>query len=110
MRQPRVGRRVSKDKARLARQFAAIERSVPLGRRLVGTLRKHRYRWLRIPVALLLILGGFAWFLPVLGLWMIAAGLLLLAFVPLLRPVSGGGHIIEGPAPIDLWRQRQRRR
>jgi hypothetical protein len=103
-------RGMSKDEERLHRQFEAIERSVPLGRRLVGSLRKNRYRWLRMPLALLLILGGFAWFLPVLGLWMLPAGLLLLALdVPALRPAVAAA-IIRGRRRIDLWRQRLRRR
>lgn len=36
-------------------------------------------RWVRIPIALALIVGGFFGFLPVLGFWMIPLGLLLLA-------------------------------
>ena len=78
---------MEKEEERLHRQLSAIERSVPLGRRLVRMLRKNRYRYLRVPLALLLVAGGFVWFLPVLGLWMLPAGLLLLAIdVPALRP------------------------
>jgi hypothetical protein len=46
-------------------------------------------RWVRIPIALLLIIGGVVGFLPVLGFWMIPLGLLLLAQdVPFLqRPI-----------------------
>ncbi len=101
---------MSKDEERLHRQFEAIERSVPLGRRLIAALRKNRYRWLRVPLALLFILGGLAWFLPVLGLWMLPLGLLLLALdVPVLRPVVAAA-IIRGRRRLDLWRQRSRRR
>ena len=102
--------RMDKHEERLHRQLAAIERSVPLGRRLIRGLRKDRYRLLRIPLALLLIVGGFAWFLPVVGLWMLPAGLLLLAIdVPVMRPAISAA-IIRGRRRIDVWRQRFRRR
>lgn len=53
-----------------------------LPQRLGSTVRFVRQpsaRWLRIPTALLLILGGLLWFLPILGLWMLPVGLALLA-------------------------------
>jgi len=44
----------------------------------------------RLIAAILLILGGFLWFLPILGLWMLPLGLLLLAEdVPPLRRMCG---------------------
>lgn len=43
--------------------------------------------WARLPLALLLIAGGVLSFLPVLGVWMLPLGFLLLAVdVPPLRP------------------------
>lgn len=106
----RSASRMDKDEDRLHRQLEAIERSVPLGRRVIRALRKDRYRFVRIPLAVLLIVGGLAWFLPVLGLWMLPAGLLLLAVdVPALRPAVSAA-IIRGRRRIDLWRQRWRRR
>jgi hypothetical protein len=44
----------------------------------------------RIPLALLLIVGGVFSFLPILGLWMLPLGLLVLAvdIPPLRRPVG----------------------
>jgi hypothetical protein len=43
-------------------------------------------RWVRIPIALVFIVGGLFGFLPVLGFWMVPIGLLLLAVdVPFLR-------------------------
>jgi hypothetical protein len=44
----------------------------------------------RIPLAILLLLGGVFSFLPVLGLWMLPLGLLVLAvdIPPLRRPVG----------------------
>ncbi|MDO8877468.1 MAG: hypothetical protein Q8M24_24535 [Pseudolabrys sp.] len=42
--------------------------------------------WVRVPLSLVLIAGGFFSFLPVLGLWMLPLGLALLALdVPFLR-------------------------
>ena len=52
----------------------------------VRFLRQRSGRWLRIPAGLLLILGGLLSFLPILGIWMLPLGLLLLAEdLPLLR-------------------------
>jgi hypothetical protein len=52
----------------------------------IRRLRRPRARWVRLPVAALLIPGGFLSFLPVFGLWMLPLGLLLLAAdVPLLK-------------------------
>jgi hypothetical protein len=60
-----------------------------LPQRLQPTLRSLRQpsrRWLRIPAGFLLILGGLLSVLPVLGLWMLPLGLVLLAEdVPALR-------------------------
>ena len=52
----------------------------------VRFVRQPSCRWLRIPTGLLLIAGGVFWFLPILGLWMLPIGLMLLADdVPPLR-------------------------
>jgi hypothetical protein len=52
----------------------------------VRWLRRPSSRWVRIPVGLLLIVGGILSVLPFLGLWMLPIGLVLLAEdVPLLR-------------------------
>jgi len=49
-------------------------------------LRQPSGRWLRIPIGLLLTLGGIFGFLPLVGFWMLPLGLALLADdVPLLR-------------------------
>jgi hypothetical protein len=52
-------------------------------------LRKPSSRWLRYPIALILIAGAFFSFLPILGVWMLPLGLVLLAQdIPFLqRPV-----------------------
>jgi hypothetical protein len=47
-----------------------------------NTMRRLRHpsaRWVRIPAAALLILGGVLSILPILGLWMLPLGLILLA-------------------------------
>ena len=50
-------------------------------------LRRPESRLVRIPAAILLILGGVFSILPVLGIWMLPLGLLLLAVdLPALRP------------------------
>jgi hypothetical protein len=79
---------LSKDsKAELDRQFAWFEGKLsPRLARFVGWLRKPSSRFVRIPLAILLILGGIFSILPVLGLWMLPLGLLLFAQdVPILQ-------------------------
>jgi hypothetical protein len=53
-------------------------------------LRAPRLRWLRTTAGILLIIGSFFWFLPILGLEMFPIGLMLIAIdVPFLRgPVA----------------------
>jgi hypothetical protein len=71
----------------LDRHFAWFEAKLPPGpAKFVGWLRKPSSRYARIPLALLLIVGGIFSFLPVLGLWMLPLGLLLFAQdVPVLQ-------------------------
>ncbi len=76
--------------ARFNRQIAMIERRLP---RMASTLRfltKPQLRLVRIPVAVVLILGSFLAILPVFGLWMMPVGLILLAIdvPPLKGPVA----------------------
>jgi hypothetical protein len=72
----------------LDRHFAWFDAKLPAGpARFVNWLRKPSSRLVRIPMALLLIVGGIFSFLPVLGLWMLPLGLLLFAQdVPFLQP------------------------
>jgi len=62
---------------------AYIERKLHRLPRWLGSpiSRVHRDSpvWLRMTIRVLLILGGLLWFLPVLGIWMLPLGLLLLA-------------------------------
>ncbi len=76
---------------RFERQFNRIERSVPPPlARTFAALRTRRATLIRVPLAILLIIGGIFSILPVLGLWMLPLGLLLLAIdLPALRgPLS----------------------
>ena len=74
-----------KQKLRMA--FRHLEREMPQS--MAQLLRKLRHpdaRWFRIPAGVLLIFGGIFSILPVLGLWMLPLGLLLIAYdVPFLR-------------------------
>ena len=66
--------------AELDRHFAWFETKLPKGpAKFVGWLRRPSSRYVRIPLAILLILGGIFSILPVLGLWMLPLGLLLFA-------------------------------
>lgn len=52
----------------------------------IHRLRQPSARWYRIPAGLLLIAGGIFAILPILGLWMLPLGIILLAEdVPALR-------------------------
>ncbi len=78
-------------KSEIDRHFAWFEARLPQRpARFVGWLRRPSSRFARIPLALLLIVGGIFSFLPVLGLWMLPLGLLLFAQdVPILqRPLA----------------------
>jgi hypothetical protein len=74
-------------KAELNRYFEMIDRRVPMRvSRFIRWLRKPSSFAVRLLVALLLILGGFFSFLPILGLWMLPLGLLFIAQdVPILQ-------------------------
>ena len=67
-------------KAELNRYFDLIDRRVPIRvSRSIRWLRKPTSFGARLVVASLLIIGGIFSFLPILGLWMLPLGLLLIA-------------------------------
>jgi len=70
-------RRMERLISRLPRGFAAF----------IRWTRKPQMFWLRLPLGLVLIVGGFLAILPIFGLWMTPLGLLLLAqdFAPVRR-------------------------
>ena len=64
--------------AEIDRHFAWFEAKLsPRPAKFVRWLRRPSSRLVRIPLAILLVLGGIFSILPVLGLWMLPLGLLL---------------------------------
>ena len=74
-------------KAELDRYFEIINRRMPASvSQSIRWLRKPASFGVRLLVAMLLIVGGVFSFLPILGLWMLPLGLMLIAQdVPLLQ-------------------------
>lgn len=101
---------MSRRERRFHRQFHALERLIPPLRGPLSRLRRGHWFPIRFPLAILLTIGGLLWFLPVLGLWMLPAGLLLLAVdLPHLRgPISVA--IIRGRRSTQRWFRRRRGR
>jgi hypothetical protein len=78
-------------KAEIERHLVWFETWLPPGpSRFVSWLRKPSSKLVRFPLAILLILGGIFSILPVLGLWMLPLGLILIAqdIPPLQKPVA----------------------
>jgi hypothetical protein len=83
----RFGMRKS-SKAKLREAFLHLENEVPRGvARQVRNLRHPDARRVRLPLGVLIVLGGLlAPVVPILGMWMIPLGLLFLAYdIPFLR-------------------------
>ena len=91
---------------RLDRQFALLASRLPALRGALGLLRGRSGVVLRLPLGLALVAGGLLAILPVFGLWMIPAGLLLLSvdLAPLRAPVSAS--VIRLRRRWTLWRRR----
>jgi len=72
----------------LDQEMEKLEQHLPkLAAKFLNWLRASKNRWLRIPMAILFVLGGLVGFLPILGFWMIPLGLALIAYdVPFFRP------------------------
>ncbi|UMM09043.1 hypothetical protein MKW11_02950 [Gluconobacter frateurii] len=61
-------------------QMQALIRKLPEWmQRTLSWLRKPERKWVRIPAGILFMLGGCMAFLPVLGVWMVPVGILLLS-------------------------------
>lgn len=90
---------VDKEGPRLDRQFDRIGRAVPASNGFLQWIRKPSSRIVRIPLGIVLILGGAFSFLPLLGVWMLPLGLFLLALdLPFL----------QGPLNrLSFWVQRK---
>lgn len=103
---------MTSEQRRFERQFALLARLVPPLRGVIALLLRDRWRLARLPLAVLLILGGVFSFLPLLGIWMLPLGLLLLAVdIPALRgPVSAGiVRVRRRVERIAAWWKRRRR-
>jgi hypothetical protein len=104
----------TKERDELDQAFDELERVAPSRlSRLIARLRKREARLVRIPLGVLCIIGSFLWFLPVLGLWFLPLGLLLIAQDVrfLRRPVGGLTlYLLDRWAHLRRWWARRRRR
>jgi hypothetical protein len=83
--------KASSGRAVLRQAFRHLEHEVP-GKvaRILRNLRHPEAKWIRLPVGVLFVFGGIFSILPVLGLWMLPLGLLLMAYdIPFLRKPVG---------------------
>ena len=101
---------MTKERTRLERLFLRLEARFPRFAMVIYVLRQPWAMLIRIPLGIVLCLGGIASFLPILGIWMLPLGLLLLAIdLPFLqRPMNG--IILRGERQWDLWRRSRRDR
>ena len=107
----KVRNRMSKSAQRLNRLFDKLERKIPQkAASLLARIRRPEARWIRIPLGILLVLGGIFSFLPVLGIWMLPLGLLLLAvdLIFLQNPVNFS--ILRGSRYWTTWQRKRRDR
>jgi hypothetical protein len=73
-----------------------IDRLPRFLRSSVRWLRQPSLIWLRIPAGIVLIVGGLLSFLPILGLWMLPLGAMLLSDdLSSLRPWRTAGAFVE---------------
>lgn len=80
-----------KGREKLNQAYEGLEHETPdKVSRAIRWLRSPGSRWVRLPLGVLLIIGGFFGFLPILGFEFIPLGLLLIAQdVPFLREPIG---------------------
>jgi hypothetical protein len=96
-----------KEQDRLERRFSRIESALPGPfDRMLAWLRRPGATLVRVPLGILLVLGGIFSILPVLGIWMLPLGLLLLSVdLPLLA-----GPVARFLVRFDRWWETRRRR
>jgi hypothetical protein len=102
---PRPGK---SDQERFDRLLARLQESLPTRMATtVAWLIRPEMIWLRLPLGLLLMVGGIFSILPLLGAWMFPLGIMLLAIdvAPIRRWVVRVWPKIE--ARIRLWRARR---
>jgi hypothetical protein len=92
------------------RRLDRAERHLPrIFSEWLGHLRHPSASWLRVPLGVLLILGGLLGFLPILGFWMLPLGVALLSLdVALLRRPTARA-IVVGERRWRLFRRSRRR-
>src|SRR5688572_25643581 len=91
--------------------FDRLESNAPgPAKGFIGWVRKPSSKLIRIPLAVLLIFGGIFSFLPVLGVWMLPLGLLILAIdiPPLQRPSVRAALWIE--SKWNQWREKRKQK
>ena len=93
---------------RLDRQFRVLSRLSPTAHAVMAQGGGRLGAIVRVPLGVVLVIGGMLFFLPFLGLWMIPLGLMVLAVdLPLLRPAVSAG-IIRLRRRWSLWRRDRR--
>jgi hypothetical protein len=82
---------VDRTRDELDEAFAELAHAVPdYMSAAIAWMHRPQARVVRLPLGILCIVGSFLWFLPVLGLWFLPLGLLLIAQdVPFLRRPVG---------------------
>lgn len=99
----------NRQQRRLERQFSAIVRASPTIGAAIIRFRDRSSIFLRLILAIILIIGGLLAFLPILNIWMIPVGILLLATdMPFLRPIVSM-TIIRLRRYLIIFRRRLRR-
>jgi hypothetical protein len=100
----------SKNGARLDRLYNRLGKQFPAIAGLLRWAQRPSSRLLRVPLGILLVLGGVFSFLPILGVWMLPLGLMLLAvdFPPLQGPVVW--MLLKGERWLRLRGRRKRQK
>lgn len=98
----------SKARRRLDRLYDRLARQFPLLAPFISWVRQPVMVVVRLPLGLILIVGGVLSFLPILGVWMLPLGLMLLAidFPPLQGPIAWA--ILSGWRWWEVRRMRRR--
>ncbi|GLQ17514.1 hypothetical protein [Maritalea porphyrae] len=105
--QAKIKNMTDKNESRLHRQYDRLEKVAPTPfARFLHWLRNPYARLVRIPLGILFVIGGTLSILPLLGIWMLPLGLLLLAIdLPLLR-----GPVANSIIRIRRWLENYRRK